>query len=151
MRGFDNIPKFGARLPFAEYLPVLKELGQEQTASDGTPRTVFHLASAPPKWLTINGNDVAAWFDGPEAKAGQARELTLSDPPMQGDDVKSVQGALAAAKIAVDGDGVYSSGTAGAVARFQKQNGMNVSGVVDVATRQRLGISAKVPRQGGRN
>ena len=52
---------------------------------------------------------------------------------------RGVQRALAAAKIAVDQDGVYSSATAGAVARFQKQNGINVSGVVDAATRQRLG------------
>jgi peptidoglycan hydrolase-like protein with peptidoglycan-binding domain len=70
---------------------------------------------------------------------------------MRGEDVKRVQRALAAAKIAVDEDGVYSSGTAGAVARFQKQNGINVSGVVDAATRQRLAISAQGLRQGGRN
>lgn len=151
VRGFENITKFSSGSGFAEYLPVLKELGQQQEASDGMPRTLFHLASAPPKWLTINGNDVDAWFDGPDVQANKPRTLLLADPPMEGEDIRRVQRALTAAKFAVDEDGVYRSGTAGAVARFQKQNGMNVSGVVDAATRQRLGISAPGSRQGGRN
>ena len=151
VRGFDAIPKLGAGIPFAEYLPVLRELGAEGKAPDGSPRLDFHLASAPPKWITINGNDVSAWFDGAEAKGGQPRVLKPSDPPMQGNDVKSIQRALSGAKVAVEQDGVYNSPTAAAVARFQKQNGMNVNGVVDGATRQRLGLAAEAPRQGGRN
>jgi peptidoglycan hydrolase-like protein with peptidoglycan-binding domain len=70
---------------------------------------------------------------------------------MRGTDVKNVQRALAAAKISVEQDGEYDSATAGAVARFQKQNGLNVSGVVDAATRRRLGELGEPPRQGGRN
>ena len=70
---------------------------------------------------------------------------------MQGNDVKSIQRALAGAKVAIEQNGVYNSSTAAAVARFQKQNGMNVNGVVDGATRQRLGLAAEAPRQGGRN
>lgn len=151
VRGFDAIPKLGARLPFADYLPVLKELGVEQQATDGAPGLDFHLASAPPLWLTINGNDVRSWFDGTEPKPGRARLLKPADPPMQGNDVRGVQRALAAANIAIDQDGVYTPATAAAVARFQRQNGINVTGVVDGATRQRLGIPADVPRQGGRN
>jgi hypothetical protein len=151
VRGFDAMPNLGAGIPFAEYLPVLKELGIEENAPDGSSQLDFHLASAPPKWITINGNDVSAWFDGAEAKGGQPRVLKPSDPPMQGNDVKSIQHALAAAKVAVEQNGVYNSSTAAAVARFQKQNGMNVNGVVDGATRQRLGLAAEAPRQGGRN
>ncbi len=151
VRGFDAIPRLSAGTPFAEYLPVLKELGVEEKAPDGSPRLDFHLASAPPKWITINGNDVSAWFDGAEAKGGQPRVLKPSDPPMQGNDVKSLQRALAGAKVTVEQAGVYNSSTAAAVARFQKQNGMNVNGVVDGATRQRLGLAAEAPRQGGRN
>jgi hypothetical protein len=151
VRGFDAIPKLSAGLPFAEYLSVLKELGVEEKAPDGSPRLDFHLASAPPKWITINGNDVSAWFVVAEAKGGQQRVLMPSDPPMQGNDVKSIQRALAGAKVAVEQDGVYNSSTAAAVARFQKQNGMNVNGIVDGATRQRLGLAAEAPRQGGRN
>jgi peptidoglycan hydrolase-like protein with peptidoglycan-binding domain len=51
----------------------------------------------------------------------------------------------------VEEDGEYNSATAAAVARFQKQKGLNVSGAVDAATRQRLGGAADPLRQGGRN
>ena len=133
VRGFDAIPKLSGAIPFAEYLPVLREIGIEGAAPDGTPRLQFHLTSAPTNWITINSNDVSTWFDGTEAAAGQPRMLRPSDPPMRGTDVKNVQRALAAAKISVEQDGEYNSATAGAVARFQKQNGLNVSGVVDAA------------------
>jgi peptidoglycan hydrolase-like protein with peptidoglycan-binding domain len=66
--------------------------------------------------------------------------LSLSDPPLRGDDVMGVQRALAAAKIAVEQDGVYRSSTAAAVAHFQKEQGLNVDGIVDLVTRQRLGV-----------
>jgi hypothetical protein len=151
IRGFDDLSQWGDKLPFADYLSVLKELGNQRAAPDGTARATFHLVSAPPKWLTINGSDVSGWFDGSEPKPGQPRQLKPSDPPMQGTDVKSVQRALTAAKIAVAEDGVYDAATAAAVARFQKQKGINVSGVVDSATRQTLGIAGNAPRQGGRN
>ena len=151
VRGFDDIPQWGAKLPFADYLPVLRELGRERAAPDGTARITFHLVSAPPKWLTINGSDVSGWFEGSEPTPSRPRQLKPSDPPMQGNDVKSVQRALAAAKIQVAEGGVYDAATAAAVARFQKQNGINVSGIVDSATRQRLGIAGNAPRQGGRN
>jgi hypothetical protein len=151
VRGFDAIPKLSGGIPFAEYLPVLREIGVERTAPDGTPRLQFHLTSAPTNWIAINENDVSAWFDGTESAAGQPRLLKPSDPPMRGNDVKGVQRALANAKISVEQDGEYNSATAGAVARFQKQNGLNVSGVVDAATRRRLGGSGGPLRQGGRN
>ena len=151
VRGFDEIPKLSGGIPFAEYLPVLREIGVEGTAPDGTPRLQFHLTSAPGNWITINENDVSAWVDGTESAVGQPRLLRPSDPPMRGKDVKSVQRALAAAKISVEQDGEYNSATAGAVARFQKQNGLNVSGVVDAATRRRLGGMGDPLRQGGRN
>jgi hypothetical protein len=151
VRGFDAIPKLSGGIPFAEYLPVLREIGVEGTAPDGTPRLQFHLTSAPTNWITINKNDVSAWFDGTESAGGQPRLLRPSDPPMRGNDVKSVQRALADAKISVEQDGEYNPATAGAVARFQKQKGLNVSGVVDAATRRRLGEMGDAPGQGGRN
>jgi murein L,D-transpeptidase YcbB/YkuD len=151
VRGFDAIPNLSAGAPFVEYLPLLKELGVEEKAPDGTARIHFRLASAPSKWITINGNDVGIWFEAAEPKSGQPRILKPSDPPMRGNDVKSVQRSLAAAKIPVEQDGVYSPSTAAAVARFQKQQGINVSGAVDAATRQRLGLPADAQRQGGRN
>ena len=151
VRGFDAIPKLSIGIPFAQYLPVLREIGVEGTAPDGKPRLQFHLTSSPTDWIAVNGNDVSAWFGGTETAAGQPRLLKPSDPPMRGNDVKNVQRELAAAKISVEQEGEYNSATAGAVARFQKQNGLNVSGVVDAATRWRLGESGDPPRQGGRN
>jgi len=151
VRGFDAIPKLSGGIAFAQYLPVLREIGIEGTAPDGTLRLKFHLTSAPTDWIAINGNDVSAWFEGTETATGQPRVLKPSDPPVRGTDVKNVQRALAAAKISVGQDGEYNSDTAGAVARFQKQNGLNVSGVVDAATQQRLGGSGDPLRQGGRN
>ncbi|MBV8937398.1 MAG: peptidoglycan-binding protein [Alphaproteobacteria bacterium] len=70
---------------------------------------------------------------------------------MRGADVESVQRALAAAQMPVAQDGQYNSATAAAVARFQKEKGLNVSGVVDSATRQGLGGSGDPLRPGGRN
>jgi hypothetical protein len=151
VRGFDSIAKLSGEIPFAQYLPVLREIGIEGTGPDGTPRLRFHLTSSPANWIAINSNDVSAWFDGTETAAGQARLLKPSDPPMRGTDVQKVQRALTAAKIPVEQDGEYNSATAGAVARFQKQNGLNVSGVVDAATRQRLGGIGDPLRQGDRN
>lgn len=151
VRGFDAIPQLGAGIPLADYLPVLREMGVEETAPDGKPRLKFHFSSSPANWILINGNDVSAWFDGSETEAGRLRVLKLSDPPMRGNDVRNVQRALAATKISVEQDGEYNSATAGAVARFQRQNGLNVSGVVDAATRARLGGLGDPMRQGGRN
>ena len=145
VRGFDAIPKLSPGIPFVEYLPVLKQLGVEEKAPDGTPRLGFHVASAPSKWITINGNDVSEWFDGSEVHKDRPRLLKPSDPPLQGEDVKNVQRALARVKIAVDQGGVYNPATAAAVARFQKQNGMNVNGVVDAAVRRELGVVEGAP------
>ncbi|HKM71934.1 MAG TPA: peptidoglycan-binding domain-containing protein [Stellaceae bacterium] len=60
--------------------------------------------------------------------------------------MKDVQRALVAAKIAVDQDGIYRPSTAAAVAHFQKEQRINVNGVVDVVTQQRLGVAAATPR-----
>jgi hypothetical protein len=151
VRGFDALAKLGAGAPLAEFLPVLKTLGVEKAAPDGTSRIDFRLASAPAKWITVNGNDVSAWFVDTEAEPGRPRLLKPMDPPMRGDDVKRVQQALVSAKIPVAQDGAYSASTAAAVARFQKGIGINANGVVDAETRRRLGVSPDVLRQGGRN
>jgi putative peptidoglycan binding protein len=151
VRGLDTIANLSDGTAFAGYLPVLREISVKPTASDGAPQLRFHLSSAPPGWLMINGNDVSAWFGEVEAVADQPRLLKPSDPPMQGGDVRSVQRALSAAKIMVEEDGVYNSATAGAVARFQKEKGINVSGVVDATTRQRLSGVEDPPRRPSRN
>ena len=151
VRGWDALPNLALGTPFIEYLPFLKEFAEVFSAPDGSPRLKFHIGSAPPKWVTVNGHDVSSWFEESESSAGQPRLLKPAEPPMQGADVKDVQRALAAAKIAVEQDGVYRVSTATAVARFQKQKGMNVSGVVDTSTRQALGLRAPDRRPAGRN
>jgi len=44
VRGFDEIPKLSGEAPFAEYLSVLREIGIESVAPDGTPRLLFYLS-----------------------------------------------------------------------------------------------------------
>jgi len=136
VRGFDALPALVGDAPFAGYLPLLKILGATAAGSD----TKFHLASAPQKWITVNGNDVTAWFAGDKPAPGQPRQLRPAQPPLQGDDVRAVQRALAAAKITAPQTGTYDGTSAAAVAQFQKQNGLNVDGVVNAATRDKLGV-----------
>jgi len=143
VRGFEALPTLLEGAPYSHYLPLLQELAAPAQAQDGTPRLRFHLASAPPKWITINGNDVSLWFvDGPH---GQARLLKPAEPPMRGDDVAQVQRALDKAGLPVDQNAVYDPATAVAVARFQKRNNLNESGVVDADTRRALGVTGTVP------
>jgi len=146
VRGVDALPPLLGSVPFSGYLPLLKEIGSEGAGADGSPRIKFHLASAPQHWITINGNDVSVWFADDKPEPGRARLLRPAQPPMRGEDVRAVQRALAAANIAVAQDAVYDPATAVAVARFQKQNGLAVTGVVDAATRQKLALA---PPPGG--
>jgi hypothetical protein len=141
VRGFDQLGDLFGEGPATAYLPLLKELGEPEKASDGSPsQVVFHLASAPPKWITLNGQDISAWFIAGHAVPGEPRELKPAKPPMTGGDVNAVQHALAGAKIEVPDNGIYDGATSVAVARFQQQSGLNENGVVDAATRQKLGI-----------
>ena len=150
VRGWDALPKLATGTPFIEYLPFLGEFAETVKAPDGSPRLKFYIASAPLKLAMINGNDVSVWFEESEPASGQPRLLKPAEPPMQGPDVKSVQRALGIAKLPVEQDGVYRISTATAIARFQKQKGINVSGAVDAPTRQALGLHAP-PRPAGRN
>jgi peptidoglycan hydrolase-like protein with peptidoglycan-binding domain len=59
---------------------------------------------------------------------------------MNGAGVRAVQKALVTAGLKVPQNGDYDAATAAAVARFQQANGLNVDGVVDPATRGKLGI-----------
>ncbi len=66
--------------------------------------------------------------------------LQLQSPPMQGDNVRTLQQALANAGIAVNVDGVFGPGTDAAVKQFQAQKGLTADGVVGPATRSALGL-----------
>jgi len=62
--------------------------------------------------------------------------------------VRAVQRALASAKITAPQSGTYDGATAAGVAQFQKQNGLNVDGVVNAATRDKLGVKPAPPPGG---
>jgi Putative peptidoglycan binding domain len=140
VRGFAAIARFNPPPTLSQYLPLLRAIAIAAKAPDGTKRLRFHLASTPNQWIAVNGNDVRAWFAPPAQRPGERRLLRLVYPPLKGADVKRVQRALAAAKITVPENGAYDGETAAAVARFQKEKGLNVSGVVDAATRKKLEI-----------
>jgi hypothetical protein len=148
VRSFDALQSLVGAAPFAEYLPLLNEIGATAAGSDGTKRVTFHLTSAPPKWLTINGGDFSPWFMGGSG-SGAARALRPAHPVMTGDDVRAVQRALAEATIPAPQNGRYDGATAVSVARFQKHSGLGVNGIVDAATRQKLGIKAEPTQPGG--
>ena len=93
--------------------------------------------------MTVNGSNLGAWFNSlASGKPGstERRALRLTDPRMTGDDVRAVQKALPADKGKGLTDGVYDTATALAVAQFQKDSGLNIDGVVDAKTLDKLGI-----------
>ena len=151
VRGWNVLPRLAAGTPLIEYLPFLEEFAEAAKTPDGSPRLKFHMTSAPRKLAMINGNDVSLWFEEGERSSGQPRLLKPAEPPLQGRDVTEVQRALIAAQLPVEQDGVYRLSTATAVARFQRQKGINVSGVVDAPTRLALGLRTPAPRPAGRN
>ncbi|MGB8690458.1 MAG: glycoside hydrolase family protein [Microcoleus sp.] len=68
------------------------------------------------------------------------RVLKLTDPMMQGEDVRQVQEALKIAGINIEPDGLFGKDTDSAVRLFQKQKGLTADGVVGAETRKELGL-----------
>jgi len=95
-----------------------------------------------PVWNKVNGEpwqgltrrrlaEQALFLGMPEV-----RVLTLTEPIMQGEEVRQVQEALSAAGINVSADGVFGKDTDRAVRQFQQQKGLTADGVVGVQTRK---------------
>jgi len=78
--------------------------------------------------------------EGTLVGAAPARILSLTVPPITGDDVRTVQRALIAAGADVLVDGVFGPQTQAAVEQFQQRQGLAADGIVDPATRSALGI-----------
>ena len=76
----------------------------------------------------------------PSAAKSKLRNLRVSNPPMQGEDVRKVQEALVKAKISVNVDGIFSATTESAVKQFQQQKRLSADGVVGPGTRSVLGL-----------
>ena len=142
VRGFDAVRELMPKAPLVAFLPLLKEIGTVSTGTGGATTVVFHLASAPPKWLTLNGQDISTWFT-PAGRGSEGRKLRPAEPPMTGNDVRAVQQALADASMAAPQTGTYDAATPVAVARYQKQQGLNIDGVVDAELRRRLGVKVE--------
>jgi lysozyme len=69
------------------------------------------------------------------------RVLKLTDPMMQGEDVRQVQEALKTAGINIEPDGFFGNDTDKAVRQFQQQKGLTVDGIVGAQTRKQLGLT----------
>jgi hypothetical protein len=140
VRGFDALDELlPARLD-ETFLPLLKYLGKADTAADGAAVIDYQITSELDDLLKLNGSDITAWFRAPRVVEGQPRVLRLQEPPLTGDDVRAVQKALKPAQGKSFADGVYDGATAVAVAAFQKQAGLNIDGVVNAKTRDKLGV-----------
>ena len=68
------------------------------------------------------------------------RTLKLTEPMMQGEDVRRVQEALKTAGINIEPDGFFGKDTDSAVRLFQKQKGLTADGVVGAQTLKKLGL-----------
>jgi hypothetical protein len=144
VRGFTALAEIVSNPNGRNLLPLLKFIGEPGKDADGAEITKFHLVSQTGKPITASGSDVSGWFAGagPNGRMPDKppRLLRLAEPPETGDDVRAVQKAVKAQEVEPFTDGVYDTATALAVARFQKQAEINVSGVVDTATADKLGL-----------
>jgi hypothetical protein len=148
VRGFDALSDVVTSNLGRARLALLKFIGAAETGTDGTPTIKFHLTSSPGQAITVNGSNLAAWFNTSVSNNSgptQQRTLQLTDPPMTGDDVSAVQQALPSDKQGSFVAGSFDTATALAVAQFQKNSGLNVDGVVDAETRDKLGIKPSPP------
>lgn len=77
-----------------------------------------------------------------QATKAVSRTLKLTDPLMQGEDVRQVQEALKKAGIALKADSFFGEDTDKAVKQFQKQHKLAmVDGIVGASTRKTLGLT----------
>ena len=139
LRGVDALPALIDDAPFAAYLPLLKELGKPDKTADGTSVLGFRIASTPQQRLSLNGHDITAWISddkpGPAASCGR-RTRRWRVPTSARCSARWRRPRPRTCRRA----GSMTARTAAAVARYQKQAGINVSGAVDAATRDRLGV-----------
>jgi len=74
------------------------------------------------------------------APSEPVRVLRLENPPLRGNDVRLLQGALRKAGERVGTDGVFGPATERAVKEFQQRQGLTPDGIVGTATRSALGL-----------
>ncbi len=75
------------------------------------------------------------------AEDARQRTLKLTTPPMSGDDVTALQGALAERGWAINIDGIYDEGTRRCVTQFQEETGLVADGIAGPATFSALDLA----------
>ncbi|NES97883.1 MAG: glycoside hydrolase family protein [Desertifilum sp. SIO1I2] len=109
-----------------------------------------------PRWNKVNGKpwlgltrrrlaEQALFLDRPwepflTYEETNIRVLKLTDPLMQGEDVRQLQAALKRAGMAIEADGYFGKGTETAVKQFQAQKSLNADGIVGDEARKQLGL-----------
>ncbi len=88
----------------------------------------------------LNNSYVEGFSISVTEPSGDFRVLRLSQPYMQGEDVRRIQQALADAGYSITVDGVYGPGSRSVVIQFQRRNGLDADGVVGPVTRATLGL-----------
>ncbi|HEU4324626.1 MAG TPA: peptidoglycan-binding domain-containing protein [Roseiflexaceae bacterium] len=118
------------------------------------PTTVAPTAAAPAAAPTTSATAPAAPTTTPAASSPQpggvlTRTLTLQDPPLNGEDVRSVQQRLLDLGYGLvgDTDGLYGPQTEAAVRVFQLLNGLEVDGVLGPETWARLNDPGATPAE----
>lgn len=76
----------------------------------------------------------------PETIPAASRILKLTDPVMQGEDVRQVQAALKTAGFDIEPDGFFGKDTDKAVKQFQQQKQLTADGVVGTETQKLFGL-----------
>lgn len=107
-------------------MDTLQALAQEQHWSLNLPLFVRHQEISE---LTLKAQP-SDCYDGP---APGSRTLAVTAPMARGLDVRLVQLGLSDANLDVKADGVFGGGTAQSIKQYQKDQGLPVTGVADVA------------------
>ncbi|MDB9313801.1 peptidoglycan-binding protein [Spirulina sp. CS-785/01] len=90
---------------------------------------------------TLGIEDSTSEPNPPSTVTTPSRLLKLENPPLRGNDVRELQGALREVGIRVGTDGVFGPNTEQAVKEFQQRWGLVVDGIAGPGTRQALGLT----------
>lgn len=89
----------------------------------------------------LNQSPVEGFSKGEKSSVNPlTRMLRLTQPYMEGEDVRKLQEALIKMNFQLKADGVFGPATDEAVKKFQEDKGLEADGIVGPATREKLGL-----------